>query len=75
VPTGQADDYGLVDVNHTAAAGLQQIPGVTAALAGRIVDQRGQCGGYSSIEDLGLMLDLPPDAVDQMREVAVFIPG
>jgi hypothetical protein len=69
-----ADDYGLVDVNHASAAGLQRIPGVTAALARRIVGQREQCGGFSSVEDLGLVLDLPPGAVEQMRDVAVFIP-
>jgi hypothetical protein len=33
-----------------------------------------QAGGFSSVEDLGLLLDLPPGTVDQMRDTAVFVP-
>jgi Helix-hairpin-helix motif len=69
------DDYGLVDVNHAAAAGLERIPGVSAALAQQIVSTREQCGSFSSVEDLGSLLNLSPTTVDQMRDVAVFIPG
>ena len=69
-----ADDYGLVDVNHAAADGLTRLPGVTGDLAQRIVTERSQCGGFSSVEDLGMLLDLPPAEVDKMRDVAIFIP-
>jgi DNA uptake protein ComE-like DNA-binding protein len=70
-----ADDYGLIDVNHASAAALARLPGVTDDLASRIVGQRAQSGGFSSVEDLGMLLDLPPATVDQMRDVAVFLPG
>jgi DNA uptake protein ComE-like DNA-binding protein len=69
-----ADDYGLVDVNHCPAAALTRLPGVTEDLASRIVSQREQAGGFSSVEDLGVLLDLPPVTVDGLRDTAVFLP-
>ncbi len=69
-----ADDYGLVDVNHCSVAALARLPGMTGDLAGRTVEARTQAGGYSSVEDLGMLLDLPPGTVDQMRDMAIFIP-
>ncbi len=69
-----ADDYGLVDVNHCPAAALTRLPGVTEDLANRIVSQRAQAGGFSSVEDLGVLLDLPPATVDGIRDTAVFLP-
>ena len=69
-----SDDFGLVDVNHAGVSGLNRIPGVDDALARRITDTRAQCGGFSSVEDLGSLLNLNPVTVDQMRDVAVFIP-
>jgi hypothetical protein len=70
-----ARDYGLVDVNHASASVLARLPGMTDDLARRAVQERAQVGGFSSVEDLGLVLDLPPATVDQMREVAIFMPG
>lgn len=70
-----ADDYGLVDVNHASAAALTRLPGITEDLAGRIVGQRAQAGGFSSAEDLGVLLDLPPATVDGLRDMAIFLPG
>jgi hypothetical protein len=69
-----SDDYGLVDVNHCLPVGLERLPGVDKALAMQIAHQRAQCGGFSSVEDLGMLLNLGPDEVDNMRDVAVFIP-
>ncbi|HEX4061410.1 MAG TPA: helix-hairpin-helix domain-containing protein [Streptosporangiaceae bacterium] len=68
-----SDDYGLVDVNHCSEAGLQRLPGVDHALARQIAEQRTQCGQFSSVEDLGELLDLPPGQVDNMRDFTVFI--
>jgi helix-hairpin-helix protein len=56
-----ADDYGLIDVNHCPADALARLPGMTSALARRTVRERLQAGGFSSVEDLGLLLDLPPE--------------
>ena len=69
-----ADDFGLVDVNHAPASALTRLPGVGDELARRIIEKRDQAGGFSSVEDLGLVLDLPPGLVDQMRDMAVFVP-
>jgi DNA uptake protein ComE-like DNA-binding protein len=68
-----ADDCGLVDVNHVPAEMLTRLPGITADLAGRIAAGRAQAGGFSSAEDLGILLDLPPATVDGLRDMAVFI--
>jgi hypothetical protein len=70
-----ASDYGLIDVNHASAAALTRLPGITGDLAGRIVSQRAQAGGFTSAEDLGMLLDLPPATVDGLRDMAVFPPG
>jgi hypothetical protein len=50
-------------------------PGITPQLADRIVSQRAQVGGFTSAEDLGLLLDVSPDFVDGLRDLAVFPPG
>jgi hypothetical protein len=68
-----ADDYGLVDVNHCPAAALTRLPGISNDLAARIVRKREQAGGFSSVEDLGVLLDLPPATVDQIRDTAIFL--
>jgi Helix-hairpin-helix motif len=68
-----SDDYGLVDVNHCAETGLARLPGVDSALAKHIVAQRAQCGQFSSVEDLGELLNLPPDLVDNIRDFTVFV--
>lgn len=68
-----ADDFGLIDVNHVPAAALTGLPGITVDLARRIVAEREQAGGFSSAEDLGVLLDLPPATVDKLRDQAVFL--
>jgi DNA uptake protein ComE-like DNA-binding protein len=67
-----ADDYGLVDVNHVPAAVLTRLPGITEDLAARIVAERAPVGGFSSADDLGVVLDLPAAIVDGLRPLAVF---
>lgn len=69
-----SNDYGLIDVNHCSAAALVRLPGVTDDMAKRIVDNRAGAGGFSSVEDVGMLLDLPPSTVDEMRDLAVFVP-
>ncbi len=70
-----ADDFGLIDVNHVPADALTRLPGITAELAARIAAGRAQAGGFSSAEDLGVLLDLPPATVDGLRDMAVFLKG
>jgi DNA uptake protein ComE-like DNA-binding protein len=68
-----SDGYGLVDVNHASVAALAGLPGISAEVAGEIADKRADVGGFSSVEDLGIVLDLPPGVVDQIRDLVVFI--
>jgi helix-hairpin-helix protein len=69
-----SDDYGLVDVNHATPPALRALPGITDDAVQQIVKERAELGGFSSVEDLGAALSLPPGMVDRMREMAVFIP-
>ncbi len=68
-----ADDYGLVDVNHVPVAILTGLPGITGDLAARIVAERAPVGGFSSADDLGVVLDLPAGTVDALRPLTVFV--
>jgi len=69
-----AFDAGLVDVNNAPASALLRLPGVDDELAARIVEVRTQTDGFSSLEDLGAVLDLPGDLVERLRDHVVFLP-
>ena len=69
-----APDVGLVDINNAPASALAKLPGVDDALATRIVEARAEVGGFSTVEDLGVALDLAGDLVEDLRGVAVFLP-
>ena len=43
-------------------------------LADQIVSQPAQVGGFTSAEDLRVLLDLSPDIVDGLRDLAIFPP-
>jgi DNA uptake protein ComE-like DNA-binding protein len=69
-----AAEVDLVDINNAPASALTKLPGVDEALATRIVEARAQVGGFSSIEDLGIALDLAGNLVEDLRDVAIFLP-
>jgi DNA uptake protein ComE-like DNA-binding protein len=68
-----ADDFSLIDVNHVPAAVLTGLPGITGDLANRIVAERAPVGGFSSVDDLGVVLDLPAATVDALRPLTIFV--
>lgn len=68
-----SDGYYLIDVNHASLAALASLPGISAEVAAEIADKRAQVGGFSSVEDLGAVLDLPPGVVEQIRDLVVCI--
>lgn len=72
--SGGFDEAGVVDVNHAAVEDLADLPRIDAATARRIVAVRDELGGFSSLEELGMTLDLPGDAVEQLRGRVVFLP-
>ncbi len=67
-------DAGLVDVNNASIGPLLTLPGVSEDIAGQIIETRRQTGGFSSLEDLGLALDLDGDVVEGLRGLTVFLP-
>jgi Helix-hairpin-helix motif len=69
-----AADAGLVDLNAASAAAMSKLPGIDDEIAARIVRARADTGGFSSLEDLGIALDLPGDVVEDLRDRAVFLP-
>lgn len=66
-------DVGVIDVNNASAGALRRLPGVDDALATRIIETRTQTDGFSSIEDLGTVLDLPGNLVEHLRDRVVFL--
>ena len=69
-----AQDAGLIDINNAPAGVLARLPGVDDVLASKIVEAREGSHGFSSIEDLGLALDLDGNLVEGMRDRVVFLP-
>jgi DNA uptake protein ComE-like DNA-binding protein len=69
-----AYDGGLVDVNHAPVEIIATLPGFDRELARRALAAREQVDGFSSLEDLGTVLDLPGDQVEDLRHHVVFLP-
>jgi DNA uptake protein ComE-like DNA-binding protein len=72
--SGGFDEAGIVDVNHARVEDLADLPRIDAATARRIVAVREDLGGFSSLEDLGMTMDLPGDVVEDLRGRVVFLP-
>ena len=64
----------MVDVNHALVEDIADLPGIDGAGARRIVAAREDLGGFSSLEDLGMTMDLPGDVVEALRGHVVFLP-
>ena len=69
-----AFDGGLVDLNHASAGAISSLAGIGDDLARRIVAVREDIDGFSSLEDLGLVLSLPAATIDRVRGRAVVLP-
>jgi DNA uptake protein ComE-like DNA-binding protein len=69
-----AEAAGLVDVNNAPLSVLLGLPGVDDALATRIGEARAQINGFSSVQDLGSVLDLDAYAVERLEDLVVFLP-
>ncbi|WP_287156837.1 ComEA family DNA-binding protein [Chloroflexus sp.] len=52
LPAADAQQTGLLDLNRASAADLEELPGVGATLAARIIERRETQGPYRSIEEL-----------------------
>jgi DNA uptake protein ComE-like DNA-binding protein len=69
-----AMDAGLVDVNSAPLDVIERLPGIDGATARRIVAVREQLDGFTSLEDLGMTLDLDGETVADLRGRTVFLP-
>ena len=67
-------DAGLIDVNSAPLEVIQRLPGIDDATARRIVAIREELDGFSSLEDMGMTLDLDGETVADLRGKAVFLP-
>jgi DNA uptake protein ComE-like DNA-binding protein len=65
---------GVVDVNNAPVEALLELPGVDATLAQRIVDVRQDINGFSSVHDLGHVLELDAHLVERLTDRAVCLP-
>jgi hypothetical protein len=70
----QASSMGVVDVNHVSAPTLATLPGIDNHLAAAIVSARDEIHGFSSLEDMGGVLDLDSNLVEDIRPYVVFLP-
>lgn len=69
-----AQSAGLADLNNAPATVIARLPGVDDALAQQIVRARNETHGFSSVEDLGVALDLDGNLVEDLRGCVVFLP-
>jgi DNA uptake protein ComE-like DNA-binding protein len=72
--SGGFDEGGVVDVNHAPVEDIADLPGIDADTARRIVAVREGVGGFSSLEDLGMTMDLAGDVVEGLRGRVVCLP-
>jgi DNA uptake protein ComE-like DNA-binding protein len=72
VPTGRS--MGVVDVNHVSAQTLATLPGIDNHLAAAIITARDEINGFSSLEDMGGVMDLDGNLVEEIRAYVVFLP-
>jgi DNA uptake protein ComE-like DNA-binding protein len=69
-----ANHMGVIDVNHVPIAVLERLPGVDHTLAREIALARKEIDGFGSVEDLGEVLRLDVNAVEDLRPYVVFLP-
>jgi hypothetical protein len=67
------EDGGLVDINHASAAAIAQLPDLGADLASRIVSARESVDGFSSVDEMSVVLGCSPQTFDRLRDFFVFV--
>jgi Helix-hairpin-helix motif len=74
-PVDQGHDAGgVIDINNANRAQLALLPGIDDELLESIIEGREAAGRFSSVFDLGLVLDLPASVVELWRPCTVFLP-
>jgi hypothetical protein len=66
------DDGGLVDVNHVPSAILAGQLGLTPKEVTDVMAARDKLGRFASADELCAYTELPPDRVDELRDLMIF---
>jgi DNA uptake protein ComE-like DNA-binding protein len=69
-----ARTMGVIDVNQVPAPVLATLPGIDNHLAAEIVRAREDIDGFKSLEDMGGVMDLDGNTVEDIRPYVVFVP-
>jgi hypothetical protein len=69
-----SDHRGLVDINNANVAAIADVTGVDRALAEEIVAARERIDGFSSVEDMGTLLELPARTVERLSRKCICLP-
>lgn len=69
-----ADPRGVVDINHASAEAIAHTSGVSREVAEEIVAARERVYGFSSVEDMGSLLELHPWDVERLKHFSVCLP-
>ena len=67
------DDGGLIDVNHASAGALTRLPEINEQMAAEIVTARESVGGFSSLDDLSVVVGCAPQPFDRLEDFLVFV--
>jgi DNA uptake protein ComE-like DNA-binding protein len=70
----QARSMGVIDVNGVSAEVLATLPGIDNHLARDIVRAREEIDGFKSLEDMGGVMSLDGNLVEDLRRYVVFVP-
>jgi DNA uptake protein ComE-like DNA-binding protein len=71
--SGEFDDGGLVDVNHSPVEVLVTLQGIDQGIADRIASYRHELGGFTSLDELSVTLDLHPAQFDAIADRLLFL--
>ena len=64
----------VVDVDHAGAGAIASLRGIDDRLAREIVSAREEIDGFDTLIDLGEVLRLDANLVDDLRPYVVFVP-
>lgn len=65
----------VIDLNRATETELARLPGIGAVYAKKAVAARARVGAFTSIEQFGNVLNLPPHTIERLQEVATVGPS
>ncbi|HEY6737371.1 MAG TPA: helix-hairpin-helix domain-containing protein [Actinopolymorphaceae bacterium] len=74
LPERTFPDGGLIDVNNVPAPALAKALDISFELAHRIVAARDRAGGFTSVDELSVLAELPPNLLYANTDQLIFLP-